>query len=869
MVRFNDKNNITQLSNDDILPMTDLSDTSEDKKVTVQQLSQYTVDNIPNLSNGKSLTDNNLSDGLKSNYDEAYRGTAEGIAKFDENKEYSIGDIVKVLDKDNKPVLYYATSDNNIGNNPVADDGAHWIELTLSSGGGLEVLDIGWALHVDEDKNTRRILNGQLIMQDQFDKAVTKLKTWVNTYPNLFCTEEEWQAEKTLSALGQVGKFVIDDVNGTVRLPSIVNVVGATNLYQAGLRQEQGLPNITGTAYGSRRIDGIQGTTGALYWMDKKTDNSRGAITTGDSWAELSIDASKSNPIYGNSTNVQLEAIKGVWFIQLNSEIEETGKPINSYTVNNVFSFGMSQYYKGIMNNSSWLRSNGQWNKKALFEDLYAWILENLNEGNEGFKFSTDEYNDYDFVVRVSDETFRLPLKNGTEGVFANGVKGNGKPIVVTDGNGNERNMFQPGNDYLYTNDNVGGTLPHITSHYSGGASTSFALGTNVGLTTDPTKSGMVVDTTVPQGYNLYYYCGDTLQNTDLINIARVLEILADFKINKLKLNCYREQFILPGNTHKSIQIKGDTYLEVNINGANRKFYNKDLIELNVLDILDTGTSLTAGKDYYIYLIQNPSTHEFTYKVSMNATFPSGATNDNSYKIGGFHTLCVSVTSSNAPALPANSLWSTHPAIGYNAGDIIPNSIWCETHRPQSNPEGMVYVDLLDMWVDIYLQSGTYKNTASKFGATVTDSRTPIQHLWDMQLNGKRLARDAEFMIFAEGSNQKTTIQGASAPNPKTSGGHVDTAGKRMISGYFIEECCGYLWQWLDEIGFNGQGNWAGYGDENTRGNCYGMNYILRAGGAWGSSSNCGSRSRHSYASRAYVAVGYGGRGVSLPKFSR
>ena len=90
-----------------------------------------------------------------------------------------------------------------------------------------------------------------------------------------------------------------------------------------------------------------------------------------------------------------------------------------------------------------------------------------------------------------------------------------------------------------------------------------------------------------------------------------------------------------------------------------------------------------------------------------------------------------------------------------------------------------------------------------------------------------------------------------------------------MISAIGAEEMCGYLWQWLDEIGFNGQGNWTGYGDEGTRGSTYGMPYILRAGGDWDGSSNCGSRSRACDVARSVVSARSGGRGVSLPKFGR
>lgn len=818
MVRFNDKSKITELNNADILPMTDISESSEDKKVTVEQLSKFTVDNIEILSDGKSLTDNNLSNELKDNYDEAYKGVYDGIAPYSATKTYSVGNIVKLLDSENKPVLYYSVLDNNIGNTPETDDGSNWRELTLSSGGGLDVLDIGWALYVDEATNTRRILNGQLIMQNQFERATNRLKALQANYPNLFCTEDEWQEEKLASQLGQVGKFVIDDIAGSIRLPNIINVTGAESLYQAGIRQD------------------------------------------------------------ADSSKVQPENVKGVWFIQLNSEIEESEKPINDYQVNNVYAYGMSMYYQGIMNNNSWLRSNGQWNTKAIYEGLYNWILENTNEENEGFKFSTDDYNDYDWVINTTDETFRLPLKNGQEGMFINGaypVVGTGSGLGLIANNPS----FEFGLAYGYYSN-----LAHLTTFDNSGlnqdagstpSSMAYPSSTPqvVGVTTDATKSGIIADISnieVPENYNLYYYCGDTLQNTTLMNTARLEEILAGEKLPKLKLNCYREQFILPGNTHKSIQIKGDTFLKLNFNGYTRNFYNKDTIELDVLEILDAGEELTAGKDYYIYLIQDPNTRQFSYQVSLNATYPTGATEATAYQIGGFHTLCVSVTASNAPALPAYSLWDSHPAIGYNAGDIIPNSIWCETHRPACpNPAGMVYVDLLDLWVDIYLQSGTYTNTASAYGATVTDSRTQIQHLWDMQLIGKRLAKDIEFMIFAEGSNQQTTIYGSAAPSPKTSGGHLDTASKRMISGYFIEECCGYLWQWLDELGPTGGSSFVSYGDEVTRGKSYGMPYCLRAGGPWTASSSCGSRSRSASSVRSFVSASYGGRGVSLPKFAR
>ena len=339
--------------------------------------------------------------------------------------------------------------------------------------------------------------------------------------------------------------------------------------------------------------------------------------------------------------------------------------------------------------------------------------------------------------------------------------------------------------------------------------------------------------------------------------------------------NTQKEQAFIVSTAPNKISIKAGTIIRLEISSSDIRYLQVDEdTEYNIYDIMDTGAgSLTAGKDYYIYAVQydeeDAATSEIIKKVaikaSANSTYPTGYSIYNSRKIGGFHTLCAAVTSSNAPALVDNKIWTSHPAIGYNAGDIIPNSVWCLTHRPISEPEGMVYVDKIDKWVDIYLQGGKDGNPTSIFGATVIDTRQQPNHQWDFSLVDKKLATDNDFMVFAEGSNQKTAIYGSAAPNPKTAGGHTDTAGKRMISGYFIEECCGYLWQWLDEIAPTGGSGFSNYDGSAARGQSYGVPYCLGAGGAWYYSSSCGSRSRIASASRSTAYADFGGRGVSLP----
>ncbi len=60
--------------------------------------------------------------------------------------------------------------------------------------------------------------------------------------------------------------------------------------------------------------------------------------------------------------------------------------------------------------------------------------------------------------------------------------------------------------------------------------------------------------------------------------------------------------------------------------------------------------------------------------LSENSTYPRDYTVTNSQKIGGFHTLCADV-----------GTISGHPLSGYQAGDILPNSVLCLNHRPHSS----------------------------------------------------------------------------------------------------------------------------------------------------------------------------------------
>ena len=388
---------------------------------------------------------------------------------------------------------------------------------------------------IDESKNIGRYLNGQVIIQEQFPAFTTEVKSWVSTRPSLFTTEENWQAEKTNSKLGQCGKFVVDDTAGTIRLPAVVNAQGLVDLALIGGIKSESLPNITGNVgcvgY-DRNAPTFKHPSGAFYEESVVSTTIGYEIKSVWNTGVSAIDASRSSSAYQDNAPVQQEAVQYPYCIVVNTGVEESDRPINDYQVNNVYSYGMSQYYKGTMNNNSWLKSAGQWNAGTVYTGMYNWLLEQMNAGVSGFVASTAAYTDYDFVINTTDQTFRLPLKNGQEGVFADGVKGNGMTLGLLANSSNAGLYTVRTGDLVY--------LAGIQKAY--GKSQGQTLTTeawnrtsnSVGVTTDPSKSGMIVDKTVPSGWNLYYYIGDTLQNAQLVNVARIEETLVN-KTNKVQ----------------------------------------------------------------------------------------------------------------------------------------------------------------------------------------------------------------------------------------------------------------------------------------------------------------------------------------------
>lgn len=265
-----------------------------------------------------------------------------------------------------------------------------------------------------------------------------------------------------------------------------------------------------------------------------------------------------------------------------------------------------------------------------------------------------------------------------------------------------------------------------------------------------------------------------------------------------------------------------------------------------------------AGKDFYIYACVPVSGSAPKIVLSANASTPSGYSASTSRKIGGFHGVCVDV-----------GTISGHTLTDFVAGDVLPASIWDILHRPVSNPEGMVFSEAINKWVDIYLASGTGASTASAYGGTISDTRDWNDFVDDGAAVKKQMLDDGEFQAIAAGSNEETNI--TASADPGTTGGHVDTASRRMISNIGVEDACGALWQWLsDQSSMYDDAVAAGWYDlPGDKGQLYrpadSNDVKLLAGGSWANGAACGSRSRVANNSRWGTAATLGCRFCAEP----
>lgn len=456
---------------------------------------------------------------------------------------------------------------------------------------------------IDESLDLQKYANGQLIFADKFPELVNKLKK----SPNLLVDEDTWQAEKNLSVFGQCGKFVLDEVAGTIRLPLIINAQGLTDLSVMGSIKNESLPNITGHLYAALTVNEKTNINAAGFF--KYDDYYDVGIQMNDTSAlkahSIKGNASWSSSTYKDGAPVQQEAILYPYFIQVANEVDERLPAIREYTLNNSHFFGESKYSDVEPMNASWLVSNGAYHSGSTYGDYYRWLTD-IKSGNKtvegvSVKGVSDVYDDYDFVINTADETFRLPLLNGSEDLpdWTNAQritipytsKANGYITGYSDGTG----------DVLYKINNalVGETAGTTNWRSRGNIQILIKSGDVFSL-----ENGTIEETFfsfVPAVGNgsLYFYIGDTLQDPAVINAGAVLSEVDEVKRRQsvIDIPSTSGTVTLADNTiYKGTMTDTMTFVLPTITDATKYHQIKAMLYLPVVTI-DWGTAHYIGGD--------------------------------------------------------------------------------------------------------------------------------------------------------------------------------------------------------------------------------------------------------------------------------
>lgn len=128
--------------------------------------------------------------------------------------------------------------------------------------------------------------------------------SWVKNNSQRYKTKAQYDA--LMAEYGECPYYVVDEVEGSLRLPKLVNYIKSATAAEGITQKGAGLPNITGKAKiggtGSNPI-AIPTTEGAFSTYERGNTMTRGENTGPNSYG-LSIDASHSSAVYGSSDTV-------------------------------------------------------------------------------------------------------------------------------------------------------------------------------------------------------------------------------------------------------------------------------------------------------------------------------------------------------------------------------------------------------------------------------------------------------------------------------------------------------------------------------------------------------------------------------------
>lgn len=293
---------------------------------------------------------------------------------------------------------------------------------------------------------------------------------------------------------------------------------------------EAGLPNIEGKI-GNIQLYGERINTGA-FDFEYAGGNNANSGNSGN--VNFILDASLSNPIYGNSNTVQPpSSLKLLYYCVGNTEVKNAITNITELTTseNDTIPLFTGMYFDFKPNNPSWLKAGEQQNNAGIYKTCYETLVEivnginnyDLKVINQADMISGVVYDEY-WVLDQDNLTFRTPLTIATKSL-SGGVIGNGMTLGLTDGTNYLGTVSSYGNNQQGILDTIirGTVNSYGSSVGNSDTSQSTFINKTLGITTDPSKSGIIAEQSNAQ---LYFKVANAVQNLELLDAGEVLESL-------------------------------------------------------------------------------------------------------------------------------------------------------------------------------------------------------------------------------------------------------------------------------------------------------------------------------------------------------
>jgi len=608
-----------------------------------------------------------------------------GIITFSQEVSDLIGGypknaILDYIDENNTYFKVQSLIDDNTNNfieNPELIDEINWKKVNFGSGASGSSLPIGFigqsAFPIDETKGLQRSLNGsKLSINANTQGFLSILKAAGALYPSLLTeSQEAWDNIKNNSDMGQCGKFFIDETAGYIQLPCVVKMQGCLNLATIGNIVDAGSPNITGSI--TSNMGGKSNPQGALT-IGTRTAGSAYVGGGAGGKTDFGIDASLSNPIYGNSETVQEEAIQYPYFIQIATGATENVNIVNEIELNNPYSLMDFKYTPGPVYNLSW-KQGGNTITKATHPALYnAILIENNPEIEVGTTSNIDgwqytkrgwpevklsgasDITDYDVVLDETTESAILPLKAKVTYLDVS------KTVPVVPADLTKTTPFTDGvNSYGFSTNGYASNTSRLFSSIDDSTATVGTTGTlkpssnnivgRIGDVDGYTNLVTNLSSLASNDFYLYWYVGETVQNANLIDVARIEETKANITQLDGPWQTVTRDSLLLSNVNLP-QVGSSTILEFDISD----FLPVDNNYYEISYLINLSTAATKNAETHVYLYGGAKQANNTIGISTNAAVAVVILNGNTAIIGPDRKLKIDYYNGTA-AGKINDLW--------------------------------------------------------------------------------------------------------------------------------------------------------------------------------------------------------------------